>query len=119
MTKAEKIEAIKERARKNFSRGYNCAECVAEAVIHFVETGLPPEVFKMATGFNINYINIYIRQHSTCQSFFMASVDVFTDCTFFRASSRRNLPTPLALYSSLTNRCFISVMYHPRSTREW
>ena len=31
--------------------GYNCAECVTEAVLTFVETGLPPEVKKMATGF--------------------------------------------------------------------
>ncbi|HOD34926.1 MAG TPA: C-GCAxxG-C-C family protein [Syntrophales bacterium] len=51
MTKAEKIEAIKSRARKNFSLGYNCAECVAEAVLSLVETGLPVEAKKMATGF--------------------------------------------------------------------
>jgi len=50
MTKEEKIEAIKQRARKNFSLGYNCAECVTEAVLTFVETGLPPEAKKMATG---------------------------------------------------------------------
>jgi C_GCAxxG_C_C family probable redox protein len=51
MTKAEKVEAIKSRARKNFSLGYNCAECVAEAVLSLVETGLPVEAKKMATGF--------------------------------------------------------------------
>jgi len=28
MTGQEKIEEIKQRARKNFSLGYNCAECV-------------------------------------------------------------------------------------------
>ncbi len=51
MTKQETIEAIRERARKNFSRGYNCAECVAGAVLHFTDTGLPPEVCRVATGF--------------------------------------------------------------------
>jgi C_GCAxxG_C_C family probable redox protein len=51
MTKEEKIEAIKQRARKNFSLGYNCAECVTEAVLAIVDTGLPPEVRKVATGF--------------------------------------------------------------------
>jgi len=51
MTKEEKIEAIKQRARKNFSRGFNCAECVTEAVLNEIDTGLPPEVLKVATGF--------------------------------------------------------------------
>jgi C_GCAxxG_C_C family probable redox protein len=51
MTNEEKIEAIRERARKNFSLGYKCAECVTEAVLALVDTGLPPEVRKVATGF--------------------------------------------------------------------
>lgn len=51
MTKDEQIEEIKQRARKNFSLGYNCAECVTEAVLALVDTGLPQEVKKMATGF--------------------------------------------------------------------
>ena len=51
MNKAEEIEQIRQRARKNFSMGYNCAECVTEAVLSLVETGLPPEVKKLATGF--------------------------------------------------------------------
>jgi hypothetical protein len=51
MTKEEKIEAIKQRARKNFTLGYNCAECVTEAVLSEIDTGLPPEVKKVATGF--------------------------------------------------------------------
>lgn len=51
MTKTEKIEEIRQRARKNFSLGYNCAECVSEAVLSSIETGLPPEVKKLATGF--------------------------------------------------------------------
>jgi C_GCAxxG_C_C family probable redox protein len=47
----EKIEEIKQRARSNFSLGYNCAECVFEAVTSLVDTGLPPEAKKLATGF--------------------------------------------------------------------
>ena len=49
--KDKKIEEIRERARKNFSLGYNCAECVVESVLSLVDTGLPPEVKKVATGF--------------------------------------------------------------------
>ncbi|MBN2516086.1 MAG: C-GCAxxG-C-C family protein [Deltaproteobacteria bacterium] len=49
--KEKKIEEIRERARKNFSLGYNCAECVVESVLSLVDTGLPPEVKKVATGF--------------------------------------------------------------------
>jgi C_GCAxxG_C_C family probable redox protein len=51
MTKEEKIEEIRQRARKNFSLGYNCTECVTEAVLSLVDTGLPPEAKKMTTGF--------------------------------------------------------------------
>ncbi len=47
----EMVEQIRQRARKNFSLGYNCAECVFEAVISLINTGLPPEVKKLATGF--------------------------------------------------------------------
>jgi len=49
--KEEMVGQIRQRARKNFSLGYNCAECVFEAVISLVDTGLPPEVRKVATGF--------------------------------------------------------------------
>ncbi|MEI7590551.1 MAG: C-GCAxxG-C-C family (seleno)protein [Deltaproteobacteria bacterium] len=45
------INQIKQRARKNFSLGFNCAECVFEAVINTVETGLPKETLKVITGF--------------------------------------------------------------------
>ena len=38
MTKEEKIEEIRQRARKNFSLGYNCTECVTEAVLSLVYT---------------------------------------------------------------------------------
>jgi C_GCAxxG_C_C family probable redox protein len=51
MTREETIEEIKQRARKNFSLGYNCAECVTEAVFSTIDTGLPQEVKKLATGF--------------------------------------------------------------------
>ncbi|MGA2402880.1 MAG: C-GCAxxG-C-C family protein [Syntrophobacteraceae bacterium] len=51
MSIEEKIEEIRLRARKNFSLGYNCAECVAESVLSLIDTGLPPEAKKMATGF--------------------------------------------------------------------
>ena len=51
MTQEEQIEAIRQRARKNFSKGFNCAECVVEAVVNLVETGLPKGILKLATGF--------------------------------------------------------------------
>jgi C_GCAxxG_C_C family probable redox protein len=51
MSKEEKIEAIRQRARKNFSLGYNCAECVTEAVFSLIDTGMPVAVKKCATGF--------------------------------------------------------------------
>ena len=51
MAGKEQIDEIRQRARKNFSLGYNCAECVVEAVLSVVDTGLPPEVKKVATGF--------------------------------------------------------------------
>jgi C_GCAxxG_C_C family probable redox protein len=51
MAREEKIEEIRQRGRKNFSLGYNCAECVTEAVFALVDTRLPPAVQKCATGF--------------------------------------------------------------------
>lgn len=50
-TSEELISKIKDRARKNFSKGYNCSECVLEAVLSSVETDLPEQVLKLATGF--------------------------------------------------------------------
>lgn len=50
METQEKITAIKDRARKNFSKGFNCAECILEAVLEHTDTGLPKEALKMATG---------------------------------------------------------------------
>ncbi len=51
MDAQEKIAMVKERARKNFSKGFNCAECVLEAVLEHADAGLPKESLKMATGF--------------------------------------------------------------------
>jgi len=51
MTEREQIDAIKSRAKKNFSKGYNCSECVFEAVLNTIDTGLPKETMKLATGF--------------------------------------------------------------------
>ncbi|NPU83429.1 MAG: C_GCAxxG_C_C family protein [Syntrophaceae bacterium] len=51
MTGEEKIEESRQQSRKNFSLVYNCAECVTEAVLSLVDTGLPEEVKKCATGF--------------------------------------------------------------------
>lgn len=51
MNNDELINQIKQRARKNFSLGFNCAECVFEAVISTIDTKLPPEALKVMTGF--------------------------------------------------------------------
>jgi C_GCAxxG_C_C family probable redox protein len=51
MATDEKISMIRERARKNFSRGFNCAECVFEAVLAQGDTGLSRDCLKLATGF--------------------------------------------------------------------
>jgi C_GCAxxG_C_C family probable redox protein len=51
VTREEKIEEIRQHARKNFSKGFNCAECVTEAIFSLVDTGLSPDVKKLATGF--------------------------------------------------------------------
>jgi len=45
------IDAVKQRARANFSSGYNCAESVVEAVFGTIETDLPPDVLRLSTGF--------------------------------------------------------------------
>jgi C_GCAxxG_C_C family probable redox protein len=50
MDKEQKISGIRDRARKNFSRGFNCAECVVEAVLENIDTGLPKETLRLATG---------------------------------------------------------------------
>jgi C_GCAxxG_C_C family probable redox protein len=42
---------VKERARSNFKTGLNCAECVFEAVLSQIDTGLPIETMCVMTGF--------------------------------------------------------------------
>jgi C_GCAxxG_C_C family probable redox protein len=51
MSDAEIIERVRQRARKNFSLGYNCAEAVFEAVLGECDLDLPPEALRLATGF--------------------------------------------------------------------
>jgi len=46
-----RLERAKQRARANFSMGFNCAECVAEALLGELATGLPADAWKLATGF--------------------------------------------------------------------
>ncbi len=46
----QKVSDVRERARKNFSKGYNCAECVLEAVLENCDTGLPKDSMKLASG---------------------------------------------------------------------
>ncbi len=47
----ETIAKVRDRARKNFSKGYNCSECVLEAVLAHIDVGLPKETLRVATGF--------------------------------------------------------------------
>lgn len=47
----EIVAEVSKRARKNFSKGFNCAECVVEAVLSQIDVGLPDETLKVATGF--------------------------------------------------------------------
>lgn len=46
----DKIALVKDRARKNFSKGFNCSECIMEAVLECVDTSLPKETLKVASG---------------------------------------------------------------------
>ena len=51
MTPEEVIAKVKARAKSNFKTGLNCAECVLEAVLSEVDTGLPLEPMCLMTGF--------------------------------------------------------------------
>jgi len=46
-----RIEDAKQRARRNFSSGFNCAECVAEALLGELASDLPLDAWKLSTGF--------------------------------------------------------------------
>jgi len=45
-----KIDAARRRAHDNFSSGYNCGECVVEAALGTIDTRLPSQSWKLATG---------------------------------------------------------------------
>ncbi len=51
MTPEEVIARVKARAKANFKTGLNCAECVIEAVLTHIDTGLPHEAMCLMTGF--------------------------------------------------------------------
>lgn len=51
LEKRDVAAEVSQRARKNFSKGFNCAECVVEAILGQIDVGLPKETLKIATGF--------------------------------------------------------------------
>jgi C_GCAxxG_C_C family probable redox protein len=51
MTPEAVIAQVKARAKNNFKTGLNCAECVLEAVLATIGTGLPQETMCLMTGF--------------------------------------------------------------------
>jgi hypothetical protein len=51
MTAEEIIAKVKKRARNNFKTGMNCAECVLEAVLSTIDTGMSPQTMCLMTGF--------------------------------------------------------------------
>ena len=51
MADADIVERVRQRARKNFSRGYNCSEAVFEALLGEFDLGLPEDSLRLATGF--------------------------------------------------------------------
>ena len=51
MTTDEVIAMVKARAKANFKTGMNCAECVIEAVLAHIDTGLPHETMCLMSGF--------------------------------------------------------------------
>ncbi len=46
-----RIERAAQRARQNFSKGFNCSECVAEALLSELAADLPADTWKLSTGF--------------------------------------------------------------------
>lgn len=46
-----RVERATQRARHNFSMGFNCGECVAEALLGELVPRLPEDTWKLATGF--------------------------------------------------------------------
>ena len=46
-----RIENAKQRARRNFSLGFNCVECVAEALLGELASDFPSDAWRLSTGF--------------------------------------------------------------------
>ncbi len=51
MNAEEMVERVRQRARRNFSLGYNCSEAVFEALLSELDLDLPPNAVRLATGF--------------------------------------------------------------------
>jgi C_GCAxxG_C_C family probable redox protein len=51
MTPEEVIAKVKARAKSNFKTGMNCAECVLEAVLSNIATGISPQTMCLMSGF--------------------------------------------------------------------
>jgi C_GCAxxG_C_C family probable redox protein len=51
MADADIVERVRQRARRNFSLGYNCSEAVFEALLGECDLHLPPDALRLATGF--------------------------------------------------------------------
>jgi C_GCAxxG_C_C family probable redox protein len=51
MTPAEIVAKVKQRAKNNFKTGMNCAECVLEAVLSTIDTGISPHTMCLMSGF--------------------------------------------------------------------
>jgi len=47
----KKIEEARQRARDNFSSGYNCGECVVQALLQTIAPDTPPDLLQLSTGF--------------------------------------------------------------------
>jgi len=47
----QRLESAMQRARRNFSLGFNCGECVAEALLGELVPGLPADTWRLSTGF--------------------------------------------------------------------
>lgn len=51
MDHPETIAQVKKRAIDNYKKGLNCAESIFEAVLAHLDTGFPPEILCVMTGF--------------------------------------------------------------------
>ncbi len=51
VNREEIIERVRQRARRNFSLGYNCSEAVFEALLGELDLDLQQDLVRLATGF--------------------------------------------------------------------